>query len=212
MGHWHHIIPKHIGGTDEPDNLVFLSVEEHAEAHRLLYEQYGRWQDYRAWQGLLKLIPREELIRLIQSDASKERHLRHKNPFSGVKTRFNFAINEEHRKRACELSKTPKAITKRKKVMADIKHQQGCRNSQYGKIWCVMENSINCENMKSFHLNEIPFGWISTTEFKDKNKDKNNPQYGKKWYNDHNKNYLLYNDDARIIDLCLVVGRLMAVN
>lgn len=47
--HWHHIIPRHAGGTDEPSNLVRLSVEEHAEAHRVLWEQYGRPQDKLAW-------------------------------------------------------------------------------------------------------------------------------------------------------------------
>ena len=45
MLHEHHIIPKYAGGTDSPDNLIKLTVEEHAEAHRKLYEQYGRWQD-----------------------------------------------------------------------------------------------------------------------------------------------------------------------
>ena len=53
--HIHHIIPKHMGGTDDPSNLVSLTPAEHAEAHRLLYEQHGHWQDYVAWQGLAKL-------------------------------------------------------------------------------------------------------------------------------------------------------------
>jgi hypothetical protein len=55
MLHKHHIIPRYMGGTDDPSNLVELTVEQHAEAHRLLYEQYGNWQDYVAWQGLAKL-------------------------------------------------------------------------------------------------------------------------------------------------------------
>lgn len=55
MKHWHHIIPRHMGGTDDPSNLVELTVEEHAEAHRKLYEEQGHWQDYVAWQGLAKL-------------------------------------------------------------------------------------------------------------------------------------------------------------
>jgi len=50
--HNHHIIPKHIGGTDDPSNLVRLTVEEHAEAHQKLYEEHGRWQDYCAWKSL----------------------------------------------------------------------------------------------------------------------------------------------------------------
>ena len=34
--HNHHIIPKHAGGTNAPDNIARLTVEEHSEAHRLL--------------------------------------------------------------------------------------------------------------------------------------------------------------------------------
>jgi DNA modification methylase len=45
LKHKHHIIPKHQGGSDDPSNLVELTVEEHALAHKLLYEQYGKWED-----------------------------------------------------------------------------------------------------------------------------------------------------------------------
>jgi len=61
--HWHHIIPRHAGGTDNPDNLVQLTIEEHAEAHRTLYEQYGCWQDRVAWQMLSgRILPEEARI------------------------------------------------------------------------------------------------------------------------------------------------------
>jgi hypothetical protein len=62
MKHTHHIIPKHMGGTDDPSNLVELTIEEHAEAHRVLYETHGRWQDKVAWQGLLGLIPHQAIM------------------------------------------------------------------------------------------------------------------------------------------------------
>ena len=42
LKHKHHIIPRHAGGTDDPLNLVELTVEEHALAHKLLYEKYGK--------------------------------------------------------------------------------------------------------------------------------------------------------------------------
>ena len=58
--HWHHIVPTHAGGTDDTSNLVRLTVEEHAEAHKKLYEQYGREQDRIAWLGLSKRIDKEE--------------------------------------------------------------------------------------------------------------------------------------------------------
>ena len=61
MKHKHHIIPKHMGGCDNPSNLIELTVEEHAEAHRKLYEEHGCWQDYIAWKGLAGIIPRAEI-------------------------------------------------------------------------------------------------------------------------------------------------------
>lgn len=61
--HRHHIIPRHAGGTDDPTNIVLLTIEEHAEAHRLLYEKHGRWQDRVAWEGLSKRIGKEEIER-----------------------------------------------------------------------------------------------------------------------------------------------------
>lgn len=60
--HRHHIIPRHAGGSDEDTNLVFLTIEEHANAHRLLYEQYGRKEDYLAWRGLAGLIGKDDII------------------------------------------------------------------------------------------------------------------------------------------------------
>lgn len=62
MKHTHHIIPKYMGGSDDLANLIELTIEEHAEAHRILYEQHGHWQDKVAWQGLLGLISHESIM------------------------------------------------------------------------------------------------------------------------------------------------------
>ena len=50
--HTHHIIPKHMGGTDDPSNLIELTVRQHALAHKKLYEKHGKWQDKLAYQML----------------------------------------------------------------------------------------------------------------------------------------------------------------
>ena len=50
--HKHHIVPRHAGGTDDPENLVELTILDHAIAHRALWKMYGRWQDKIAWQTL----------------------------------------------------------------------------------------------------------------------------------------------------------------
>lgn len=76
MKHLHHILPKHMGGTDDPSNLIELTVEEHAEAHRKLYEEYGRLQDKRAWLGLAKIMTGEEIINEILTSPKSEEHKR----------------------------------------------------------------------------------------------------------------------------------------
>lgn len=62
MIHKHHIIPKHAGGSNEASNLVDLSIEEHAEAHKILFQTYGRWQDDLAYKCLSGLINKEEML------------------------------------------------------------------------------------------------------------------------------------------------------
>jgi hypothetical protein len=47
--HRHHIIPRHMGGTNAPENIQILTVEEHAAAHLKLYEEYGKYEDYCAY-------------------------------------------------------------------------------------------------------------------------------------------------------------------
>ena len=51
----HHIIPRHLGGTDEPSNLVRVSEEQHAELHLALYLEHGDYRDWKAASVLLAL-------------------------------------------------------------------------------------------------------------------------------------------------------------
>lgn len=73
--HIHHIIPRHMGGTDDQSNLIKLTVEEHAEAHRVLFEQHGRKEDYLAWKGLAGLIDKDEIVRQLMSLTHKGKKL-----------------------------------------------------------------------------------------------------------------------------------------
>ena len=58
----HHIVPKHIGGTDDSSNLIELTIEEHAEAHKKLYEEHNRIEDWYAWKGLSRQMNKEEIL------------------------------------------------------------------------------------------------------------------------------------------------------
>jgi hypothetical protein len=73
LKHKHHIIPKHMGGSDDQSNLVELTVEEHAEAHRKLYEQYGHWQDKIAYDMLSGQIGLDDAIQAARGAANRGR-------------------------------------------------------------------------------------------------------------------------------------------
>lgn len=60
-----------MGGNDDPSNLIELSVEEHAEAHRKLYEEYGNDLDRIAYESLLGMIGKEEIIKQVLSESGK---------------------------------------------------------------------------------------------------------------------------------------------
>lgn len=143
MKHKHHIIPKHAGGSDDPDNLVWLTVEEHAEAHRKLYEQYGRWQDYYAWQGLCGQIGKEEIIAGI---------------FANRKTRLGAILTDETRakismaKRGAKLSEEHKA----KIIPTGRKQPQSQKEKvakKLAKRWLITDpngNTFEIENLRAF--------------------------------------------------------------
>lgn len=43
--HWHHIVPRHAGGTDDPENLILVTREQHAEIHRQRWLALGNYYD-----------------------------------------------------------------------------------------------------------------------------------------------------------------------
>ena len=58
--HYHHIIPRHMGGSDDTSNLIKLTVEEHALAHKKLWEEHGNEYDRIAWRCLSGIIDGEQ--------------------------------------------------------------------------------------------------------------------------------------------------------
>jgi hypothetical protein len=74
--HIHHIVPRHAGGTDDPDNLVKVTVEEHAELHFARYLQYGEMGDWVAANTLSGQMTQAEAIAEARRDWI-ERHPDH---------------------------------------------------------------------------------------------------------------------------------------
>lgn len=62
-----------MGGTDDPSNIIELTIIQHAEAHKLLWEKYNKKEDYLAWKGLTGCIDKEEIIYNISHLNGKKR-------------------------------------------------------------------------------------------------------------------------------------------
>lgn len=61
-----------MGGSDDPSNLVELTVEEHAQAHLELYKKHGKHQDLVAYKMLLGQISKAEAIKELQKMPKSE--------------------------------------------------------------------------------------------------------------------------------------------
>jgi hypothetical protein len=107
MIHKHHIIPRHIGGTDDPSNLIEVTVEEHAEIHRKLFEEHGRWQDEIAWKAITGIIPCQEVIqeahraggRMTKNHWPEERKVKARKMMKGNQINKGRVMSEENKKK-----------------------------------------------------------------------------------------------------------------
>lgn len=92
--------------------------------------------------------------------------------------------------------KTHKESSKRQIGEKNRIHQTGTKNSQYGKCWCVKETDVNLNDRKTFDIDCIPDGWITTKEWSKQRKSTTNPSYGKHWYNDGVDNFFMFESQA----------------
>ena len=78
MRHAHHIIPRHMGGQDTPENLAYVTIEEHAELHLVLYLDHGKPEDWYASQGLSGQLGKEDITLEMMRENGRKRGLANK--------------------------------------------------------------------------------------------------------------------------------------
>jgi hypothetical protein len=164
--HKHHIVPRHMGGSDDPSNLIELTVEQHAEAHRVLYEKYGKKEDWLAWKGLLGEMNSEEIIAEARRLGGKKGGDSNKNPFRDPEWQKsnNPRLNSEKQKEWQKLTNTPEAIAKKKETFKKIGHQQGEKNSSYGTRW--IHSLVEKRSTRVKKDDPLPEGWLEGRKIK----------------------------------------------
>ena len=155
--HKHHIIPRYEQGSDKEDNLVRLTVKDHATAHWLRYKWLGKIQDKIAWLMLSGKTVEGERIRVQLAfekyTIENRRHvMKTKNPMytaenieKALETRKQKYGGKYHSEQGLEKIKalsntggqqTPEAIKKRKQSQRrtlDALGEEG-RREKYARV------------------------------------------------------------------------------
>ena len=117
MKHKHHIIPRHAGGTNDPSNLIELTIEEHAKAHQILWEQHGRKEDELAWKGLAGIIGKEELLKQLFINSGKKGNASMRKKYPNISPNKGKKLSEEIK---LKMSLSCKGIKKSQKHRENI--------------------------------------------------------------------------------------------
>jgi hypothetical protein len=153
--HLHHIIPKHMGGTDDPSNLIELTIEEHAEAHRKLWEEHNKWQDFLAWKALSGQIDKDEIRKELSRLAwlGKKHSEEAKNKIKEARAK---QITSKETKKKMSASRTGKKITwdlKNVTPEANLKRSQTLKGKTKPIIQCpYCKKTGGLPTMKQWHF------------------------------------------------------------
>jgi NUMOD3 motif len=69
--HDHHFVPRHAGGTDDPSNIVRVTVADHVGFHYERWVVTGDYFDWLAWKALAGLIMTSEASRLAHREGCR---------------------------------------------------------------------------------------------------------------------------------------------
>ncbi len=159
--HNHHIIPKHMGGTDDDWNLLKgITVKQHAIEHLKLFYLHGKEEDLMAYQFLMFGQGSANVSKKLLSEWGKKGYETSKR--NGT---LHTWTKEDSKKGIQKLKEIyPEGVWKGRKHNQESKDkigktnsikQKGKKNSQYGTMWITNEN-----DSKKISANDtIPYGW-----------------------------------------------------
>lgn len=102
--HKHHIIPKHVGGTDEPNNLVLLHPIDHAIFHLLRFRQTNHPGDAWAFNRIMSNECEDKFLSGYKRSDETKRKL--------SESRKGKPLSESHRASLTGIKRKPKTLKK----------------------------------------------------------------------------------------------------
>ena len=213
--HKHHIIPRYKGGLDNKENLVEVTVTQHAMFHFCNYQLWGNDEDKLAWKALSGQITVDEIkyeAMLLGSKKGREKlkeNLKDPEYYASYvekcKQGFENSPHKEeiierakkNQPKAVEAARTPEAKEKLKETRKEIKFQQGENNSQYGTMWITDGTIEGSRRIKKG--DPIPDGFFPGVVFNTENyvfkSGEEHPYYNTMWITNGNDEYLHNKDE-----------------
>lgn len=149
----HHIIPKSIGGTNEPNNLVILTAREHFICHWLLTKMVHDSKKYPMYRALHKMSQKCSEQRILTSSQYEiarkynSLYMKYNNPTKRpeVKKKLSDA----------KIGKKLSSVTREKQSKNNAKYWLGKQNVLKGSKF--YNNGLE---QKMFMPENVPEGWI----------------------------------------------------
>ena len=124
--HKHHKINFKNGERIRTDEVVELSVREHAEEHERLYNEGGHYQDKLAYQGLMGMISKPDIMKEIHKHRPRESYATY--GFLGKK------MSDTHKQLISKANKKAWASYSDEEYKARNDKVKGKKNGMFGKI------------------------------------------------------------------------------
>jgi len=110
-----------MNGPNDPSNLVELTIEEHAEAHKQLWMMYRNWQDEIAYLTLSGQIGKEEAItKILHRPRSEESKRKNALSHTGMKRSEETRRKMSNRRHSAE-TKLKMSLTRMGKKRGKLK-------------------------------------------------------------------------------------------
>ena len=161
--HIHHVKPRHMGGSNDPSNLLECTIEEHANLHLSLYLESGKIEDWIAFHMLSGQTEEgERARRQMSSEYMKTRTITEE-------TRSKMSKGQKKR-----FSKPGSRVLTPAKVES-IKKMTGEGNPFYGKRHTEENRKIISEKAKEQWSN-TKYIWVNNREVCRRVSEDNIPQ------------------------------------